>query len=216
MSNSPYHSPSLPLGAANQPKPVLAWTLLALNIGLFFVLSQASMREVFVRLMLWPTAPEFRWWQLLSHCFLHGGMTHLAFNMIGLWQFGTVLERHLGTRRFAALYFTSVLFAAVLQIVSEHYFGDLAPMVGASGGLFGLLYAYAACFPQARITPLIPPIPMPAWFAVSLFGAAELYFGFSSSLDSIAHFAHLGGILGAFLVLPLPWRRQKFRALGRH
>jgi membrane associated rhomboid family serine protease len=206
---------NLPLYRLNPPKPILAWTLLALNIGLFFVLAQPTMREPFERLMLWPTAAEFRWWQLLSHCFLHGSMTHLAFNMIGLWQFGTVLERHLGTRRFAALYFVSVLFAALLQIVSEHYFAELAPMVGASGGIFGLLYGFAACFPQARITPLIPPIPMPAWFAVSLFGAAELYLGFSSRLGSIAHFAHLGGILGAFFVLPLPWRREAFRALER-
>jgi membrane associated rhomboid family serine protease len=195
----------------NAIKPYLTWVLLALNIGLFFVFSMPEFpRLVFAQMMLWPTQEEFRWWQPITHCFMHNGMSHLAFNMIALWQFGSELERFIGTKRYARLYFSAVACAAILQILTNQLSENFAPMLGASGGVFGLLYGYAACFPNARIIPLIPPIPMPAWLAVSLYGAAELYFGFSGNLSTIAHFAHLGGIVGGFFALPWPWRRQDF------
>ncbi len=196
-------------------KPYLTWVLLTVNIGLFFIMSAPEFpRLVFAQMMLWPTSEEFRWWQPITHCFMHSGMSHLAFNMIALWQFGSELERFIGTKRYAIVYFSAVACAAILQILTSQMAGNLAPMLGASGGVFGLLYGYAACFPKARIMPLIPPIPMPAWLAVSLYGAAELYFGFSGSLSTVAHFAHLGGIVGAFFALPWPWRRQDFVALA--
>ena len=196
-------------------KPYLTWVLLTVNIGLFFVFSMPEFsRLLFAQMMLWPTREEFRWWQPITHCFLHNGMSHLAFNMIALWQFGSEVERFIGTKRFARLYFSAVACAAILQILSSQFTGSFGPMLGASGGVFGLLYGYAACFPNARIVPLIPPIPMPAWLAVSLYGAAELYFGFSGNLGTIAHFAHLGGIVGGFFALPWPWRREGFAKIA--
>jgi membrane associated rhomboid family serine protease len=195
-------------------KPKITWALLALNIAFFFVTSSPTFpQEVVAQMMLWPSAAEFRWWQPITHCFMHSGMSHLAFNMIALWQFGGQLERYIGSKRYALLYFCAVAGAAILQVITSRLSEDFAPMLGASGGVFGLLYGFAACFPKARILPLFPPIPMPAWFAVTLYGAAELYFGFSGRMSGIAHFAHLGGIVGAFFVLPLPWRRREFELL---
>jgi membrane associated rhomboid family serine protease len=76
---------------------------------------------------------------------------------------------------------------------------------GASGGVFGVLLAFAIYFPRQRIVLLIPPIPMPAWVFVTLYGIAELVMGVLGTQEGVAHFAHLGGMLGGALVL-LYWQ----------
>ncbi len=105
-----------------------------------------------------------------------------------------------GTTRFALLYFVSVLVAALVQLLAIYYSGSIDPTVGASGGLFGLLIMFALLFPNRKMILLILPVPIPAWLFVSLYASAELFFGISGTLTSIAHFAHLGGLLGGFLV----------------
>jgi membrane associated rhomboid family serine protease len=79
--------------------------------------------------------------------------------------------------------------------------GQIAPTVGASGGIFGLLLGFAMMFPRRKIVPLIPPIPMPAWVFVTLYGALELYLGVTGTASGIAHFAHLGGMIGGWIML---------------
>jgi membrane associated rhomboid family serine protease len=79
--------------------------------------------------------------------------------------------------------------------------------VGASGGVFGLLLAFAMMFPHRKVIPLIPPIPMPAWLFAVLYAGVELLFGVTGTLSGIAHFAHLGGMVGSALVV-LSWRRR--------
>lgn len=157
---------------------------------------------------LWPVdSGGFMPWQVLSYAFLHGGMSHLVFNMFGLFMFGAELERVWGPKRFLAFYFVSVLFAALAQLAVAAWSGSGAPTVGASGGLFGLLLGFAMLFPHRRIVPLIPPIPMPAWLFVLLYGLIELILGVTGSMSGVAHFAHLGGILGGWLTLRY-WRGQ--------
>lgn len=159
-------------------------------------------------LALWPVGSgQFRPWQLLSYAFLHGGLAHLVFNMFGLWMFGAELEQVWGTRRFLVFYFASVLGAALAQLLVASWSGSLMPTIGASGGLFGLLLGFAVLFPNRRIVPLIPPIPMPAWLFVLLYGLVELVLGVTGSLNGVAHFAHLGGIAGGWLTLRY-WRGQ--------
>lgn len=85
--------------------------------------------------------------------------------------------------------------------------GDVYPTVGASGGLFGVLIAFAMVFPNRRITPLIPPIPMPAPVFVAIYGLIELGLGVSGAASGVAHFAHLGGLAGGWLTLRY-WRGQ--------
>ena len=75
------------------------------------------------------------------------------------------------------------------------------PMVGASGALFALLMAFGMTFPDRTILLLIPPIPIKAKYLVMIYGAFELYQGVAGTQSGVAHFAHLGGMLGGWLML---------------
>lgn len=182
--------------------PPMTRALLVANVAVFFLLPMLGPGFV-ENFALWPLGSGlFMPWQLLSYGFLHGGLTHLAFNMFGLWMFGAELERVWGARRFATFFFVSVLVAALVQLLVTN-----APTVGASGGLFGLLVGFAMVFPTRKVTPLIPPIPMPAPVFVALYGLIELTLGVTGSASGVAHFAHLGGLLGGWLTIRY-WRGQ--------
>jgi len=156
-------------------------------------------------LALWPLASgQFLPWQLVSYALLHGDMMHLFFNMLGLWMFGSEIERLWGPRRYAQFIAASVLSAGLVQLLWSSLVGTLAPTVGASGALFGLLLAFGMLFPNRTIMPLFPPIPMKAKVFVAVFGGLELLFGLSG-VSGVAHFAHLGGMLGGFLLIQY-WR----------
>lgn len=165
---------------------------------------------ILVYLALWPigTPPAyagglgFEPWQIITYSFLHGGLAHLAFNMFALFMFGGELERVFGPRRYFHLYFVGVIAAAVTQLIfSAVAGGEPYPTVGASGGIFGLLLAYGMYFPRRMIVLLFPPIPMPASVFVIVYGALELYLGVTGTQEGVAHFAHLGGMLGAWLLI---------------
>ena len=158
---------------------------------------------------LWPLeSGRFLPWQPLSYAFLHGGMFHLFFNMLGLWMFGSELEILWGQRRFLQFLLASVLAAAAAQLAITWLTGSNVPTVGASGGLFGLLLAFGMLFPNRVIMPLFPPIPMKARTFVFVFGAIELLLGLNGGIEvGVAHFAHLGGMLGGFLMIRY-WRGQ--------
>lgn len=182
------------------PKPMLTYALIGACVVAF--LAQGSdPRWVLGNGALWPLGEYFAPWQILTYAFLHSGMSHLVFNMFGVWMFGADLERVLGTRRFAVLYFAGVLSAAAAQLMFSAATGSQSPTVGASGGLFGLLLAYAVIFPKRKLMLLFPPIPMPAWLFVTLYASAELFMGVTGTLQGIAHFAHLGGLVGGALAI---------------
>ena len=187
--------------------PPLTQTLLIANVAIFFLM-QAGMMPAIESLALWPLdSGLFAPWQLITYGFLHASLGHLAFNMFGLWMFGAELERVWGPRRMALFYFTSVLVAALTQQIVTLAMGASGPTVGASGGLFGLLLGFAMVFPNRMIVPLIPPIPMRAPVFVALYGFVELAFGVTGTMNGVAHFAHLGGLLGGWLVIRY-WRGQ--------
>ena len=167
--------------------------------------------QVFVNLeawlALWPLdTGRFMPWQVLSYAFLHGDLFHLFFNMLGLWMFGSELERLWGRNRYLQFLLAGVLAAAAVQIVFTAIVGSPVPTVGASGGLFALLLAFGRLFPNRIIMPLFPPIPMKARTFVIVFGTIELVLGIMGG-GGIAHFAHLGGMVGGFLMIRY-WRRQ--------
>jgi membrane associated rhomboid family serine protease len=154
---------------------------------------------------LWPLASGlFMPWQVVSYAFLHGGVFHLFFNMLGLWMFGTELERIWGQRRYWQFLLAGVLAAAAAQLLVTYATGSISATVGASGGLFALLLAFGMLFPDRIIMPLFPPIPMKARTFVIVFGAIELGMGLMNS-GGVAHFAHLGGMVGGFLMIRY-WR----------
>lgn len=187
--------------------PIAIRTLITANVAVF-LLQMTLGNGLTGALALWPPGSGlFRPWQLVTYAFVHGGLAHLAFNMFGLWMFGSDLERIWGARRLAVFYAASVLAAALAQLLFTAASGSLSPTVGASGGLFGLLLGFAMVFPHRTITPLLPPIPMPAWLFVTLYGLLELGFGVTGAANGIAHFAHLGGLAGGWLVMRY-WRGQ--------
>ena len=121
------------------------------------------------------------------------------------------IEQLLGTRRYLVYYLLCVVGAAVTQLlVMGNIDRPPVPTVGASGGVFGLLLAFGMAFPQRRIILLFPPIPMPAWLFVTLYGLLELYLGVTGTSQGVAHFAHLGGMVVGFVLLTL-WRGQTRR-----
>jgi membrane associated rhomboid family serine protease len=156
---------------------------------------------------LWPLGSGlFLPWQPVSYAFLHGSTFHLFFNMLGLWMFGSELERLWGTRRYLAFLLAGALAAALAQSIITAATGSVVPTVGASGSLFALLLAFGMLFPNRVIVPLFPPIPMKARTFVIVFGAIELALGLAGS-SGVAHFAHLGGMVGGFLMIRF-WRGQ--------
>ena len=185
--------------------PPFTQGLIIANIAVF-LLTQLAGSGWISGFALWPVNSGFFMpWQLITYAFLHGNLMHLAFNMLGLGMFGSDLERVWGSRRLATVYFVSVLTAAVAQSLTTAALGINAPTVGASGGLFGLLIGFAMVFPNRIITLLLPPIPLPAWLFVTLYGLIELTLGVTGSASGIAHFAHLGGLAGGWMVIRY-WR----------
>jgi len=193
-------------------------TLILANVAVFLLQLQAP-DALLVNYALWPlgthAAPEvgqlvsFAPWQLVTSAFLHGSPTHLFLNMFALWMFGRDCERVLGARRYLALYGAAMLSAALAQLAAASLATAAYPTVGASGAVFGVLLAFAMLFPERRIMLLIPPIPMPAWLFVTVYGVIELANGVFGTQAGIAHFAHLGGMLGAWLLL------RHWRAMAR-
>jgi membrane associated rhomboid family serine protease len=153
---------------------------------------------------LWPFGtPDFGIWQLVTYGFLHEPQNplHLVFNMFALWMFGADVERVWGRNRFLTYYFTCVLSAGLTQVLVSWWAGSSVPTIGASGGVFGVLLAFGMMYPHRTILLIFPPIPMPAWLMVTLYGAFELYAGVTGAMTDVAHFAHLGGMLGGYLLI---------------
>ncbi|OGA09261.1 MAG: rhomboid family intramembrane serine protease [Betaproteobacteria bacterium RIFCSPLOWO2_02_64_14] len=200
--------------------PPITRALLVTNVGVFLL--QLATDTALVRWFgLWPfgggtfdSQTGFLPWQVVTYSFLHGSLFHIFFNMLALYMFGSEIERVFGGRRYLLYYFVCVLVAAGAQLtVSALGSGPAYPTVGASGGVFGLLLAYGMYFPRRTVMLIFPPIPMPAWLFVIVYGLIELYFGVTGTQAGVAHFAHLGGMLGGWLMIQywrgrLPFRRR--------
>lgn len=190
--------------------PPVTQALIVANLAIFLFESVAG--DLFTTFALWPLGPMFAPWQLITYAFVHGNLTHVLFNMFGLYMFGDDLERVWGAKRFAIYYFVCVISAGIAQLALTGLSGQVYPTIGASGGVFGLLLAFALYFPDRTIIPLFPPLPMPAWLFAMVYGGIELTLGVTGTQAGVAHFAHLGGMLGGYLMIRLWWgRRMRFR-----
>lgn len=166
---------------------------------------------------LWPLGSGlFMPWQPLTYAFLHGDPLHLFFNMFGLWMFGSEIEMIWGRKRYWHFLLASAVAGAVAQMLVSLIGIPMGPTVGASGALYGLLLAFGMMFPERIIMPLFPPIPMKAKIFVMVFGGIALLSGIFSPTGGVAHFAHLGGMLGGWLMIrywrgqaPFPSRRRR-------
>lgn len=201
--------------------PKATQALLWINGGLF-LLQQIVPESSFLQFVLWPLGGYasqlngmdglppgvgFMPWQLLTYAFLHASLGHLFFNMLALLMFGAPLEYTWGTQRFLTYYLVCVVGAGLTYLGWAALMGIASPVLGASGGVFGLLLAYGMLFPTQRVMLLFPPIPMTARTLVIGYGALELLMGVTGFGGNIAHFAHLGGMLFGWLMIRY-WRGQ--------
>ncbi len=208
------------------PPAVKALIIINVLVFIMYLLNESAMIERFA--LFYPSSPFFKWWQPVTHMFMHGGFWHILFNMYTLFIFGCVLERVWGMKKFLLFYFVTGLGAAACHIgvqwieikvyLAQAAQGSSAaftavtnilrtPTVGASGAIYGLLLGYGMLYPDSRLTLLFPPVSMKAKWFVLIFAGIELLTGVTGVGGNIAHFAHLGGMLFGWLLI-LYWKRN--------
>ena len=202
--------------------PTVTKNLVAINILMFIatLINENFMVANFA--MFYPASPFFKPWQILTHMFMHGGFWHIFFNMYSLLMFGSILERSLGPKKFLIFYFVTGLGAAALHTgvewmqarvfiangaVNAYQALLMTPTLGASGAIYGALIGFAMLYPQAQLMLIFPPIPAKAKWLVVIFAVIELFSGINGIQESVAHFAHLGGMLFGWLLIRW-WRKH--------
>jgi len=145
-------------------------------------------------------------WQFVSYMFLHGGFSHIFFNMFALWMFGVELERLWGTREFLKYYFLTGIFAGLSTALFS--WGSIIPTIGASGAIYGILAAYALFFPD-RYVYMYFLFPIKMKYLALILGLLEFFAAYNQAQSGIAHAAHLGGMVIGFFYL-----RYKYRQYG--
>ena len=212
---------------SNVPPAVKNIIIINILVMIMTSLNERFMIEHFA--LFYPTSPFFRWWQPVTHLFMHGGFMHIFFNMYAVYIFGSVLERIWGTKKFLIYYFVTGLGAALVHtgvewlqmqywmaaaaegrpaaLTSIHAL-KMTPTVGASGAVFGLLMGYAMLYPDSIMSLIFPPISMKAKWFVLIYAAIELLTGITGTGAGIAHFAHLGGLIFGFLLIYY-WKKKR-------
>jgi membrane associated rhomboid family serine protease len=170
-------------------------------------------------------ASDFRVYQFVTYMFLHGGFTHILFNMFALWMFGSVIERVWGPKKFLFYYIVCGVGAGIVQEMVQYgsyvYQGladyqyvnmggtqismdsyiNLWTTIGASGAVYGILLAFGMIFPNERLFIIPFPFPIKAKWLIVGYIAIELFSAMSGPGDGVAHMAHLGGMLFGFLLI---------------
>jgi membrane associated rhomboid family serine protease len=137
--------------------------------------------------------------------FMHGDFRHLLFNMLGLLFLGPLVEQALGPKRFLIMYLASGLAASLLQMILVK-----GAVVGASGGVYGVLAAFATMFPNLELMLMFIPIPIKAKYVATGLILIGLFMGISGGMSGIAHFAHVGGAVMGFILIK-SWKMDNLR-----
>ena len=216
--------------------PIVTRYLLIANFVIFFIAAILQRYgldlNAIAGLHYWGAA-SFHWWQPITYMFLHANFSHIFFNMFAVWMFAPVIEQQWGTRRFALYYLVCGLGAALIQelvwmamlgnmsatydIATLEHYAYFMNTIGASGAVFGILFAFGWLYPDVPMYILFIPIPIRARVFVIIYAAIELFAGLGSvagfSVDNVAHFAHLGGMLFGWLLI-LYWKKNNWREPG--
>ena len=215
--------------------PEVTKNLLAINVLMFLatiVMEKQGINLVYILGLHFFKASDFAPYQFVTYMFMHGGFSHLFFNMFALYMFGSVLERVWGAKRFLIYYFVAGIGAGLLQEVVQYanfvheglaaydgvstktgvipmgQFLNLWTTVGASGAIYAILLGFGMSFPNDKMFVFPLPFPIKAKFFVIGYAVIELLLGLSNTQDGIAHFAHLGGMLFG-LAMILYWRKKR-------
>jgi len=181
--------------------------LIIANVVVYFLSVAAP--ALTTTFMLVPALVLVRPWTIVTYMFLHAGLWHLLFNMLGLFFFGPRLELELGRQKFLWLYFISGIMGALLSFV----FTPFSAIIGASGAVFGVFMGFAYYWPREKLY-VWGLFPIEARWLVVIMTGLSLFGGMGIAEPGIAHFAHLGGFLGGFLYLKFldrTSRAAKFR-----
>ena len=189
--------------------------LLIVNVAVFLIVNVAVIAlDPFLEsriFMLFGLVPSLIWnnlylWQLFTYQFLHGGLFHILFNMLALWMFGCNLERRWGSKFFLKYYFVAVVGGGILNTLLVP--GQIAPSIGASAGIYGILLAYGLIYPN-QIVYFYFLFPIKMKYFVWIIGGIAFYSSLTAGQSGIAHLAHLGGMLFGYLYLRMgnPWDR---------
>lgn len=178
-------------------------------------------------MLYWIGSEKFHLYQFFTYMFLHADFQHMFFNMFSLWMFGRTLEIDLGPKKFLTYFFVCGVGAALLHMgvaavewlnIKSHIAAEAAAMgvsaaqlankiftnhamLGASGAVMGVVMSFGVLHPNAMVMLMFPPIPMKAKWFVVIFLVIEFSAGVVGVSDSVAHFAHLGGMLWGWLLL---------------
>ncbi len=220
--------------------PTMTKNLLIVNVLAFiatFVFERSGIDLTRMLGLHFFLASEFHIYQFITYMFLHGGFTHILFNMFALWMFGSVIERVWGPKKFLFYYiccgvgagFTQELVqyitysmegiaayqyvnAGGVQMTTDAYI-NLWTTIGASGAVYGILLAFGMIFPNERLFIIPFPFPIKAKWLIVGYIAIELFSAMSGPGDGVAHMAHLGGMLFGFLLIRY-WQKHPDSSAG--
>jgi membrane associated rhomboid family serine protease len=190
----------------------LVRTLIIINVVVFLLQNFASQFYLTEYLSLWPLGtPYFEPYQFFTYMFAHGGFGHIFFNMLAFASFAPILEQYWGEKKFLFFYLATGIGAGIIYGVVNYFFfpGQVGPMLGASGALYGILMAFGMVFPDLELMLLFPPIPIKAKYMVFVMGIITYMMDRSGT---VAHLAHFGGAFVAFIIISY-WKSQN---RGRH
>ena len=208
--------------------PTMTKNLLVVNVLAFiatFVLERSGIDLTRLFGLHFFLASEFHIYQFITYMFLHGGFTHILFNMFALWMFGSVIERVWGHKKFLFYYIVCGVGAGFIQELVQYAnysmeglaayqyvsaggvqmtidaYINMWTTIGASGAVYGILLAFGMIFPNERLFIIPFPFPIKAKWLILGYIAIELFSAMSGPGDGIAHMAHLGGMLFGFLLI---------------
>ena len=209
--------------------PTVVKILLIINVAVFVAQQVVPELTEWGSLHYWSSA-AFRPHQIVTMMFLHGGITHILFNMLVLWMFGSQLEYFWGSKRFFNFYMVCGIGASIITLLSVPYTGmqyakaavatspeyTIAQFfeyykqhyqaLGASGALMGVMAAFAYLFPNTELMIFFIPVPIKAKYVIPAYVLIDLFGGLGYGNDNVAHFAHLGGFLVGFIIVVL-WNK---------
>lgn len=199
--------------------PPITKNLLLLNglVFLFSMFTSLNLDDLFG--LHFFLTPHFAAYQFVTYMFLHANFAHLFFNMFALWMFGRVVEQVLGPKRFLILYMICGIGAGLMQELAQYIYycsSELSTLplsalngwltVGASGAVYGILLAFGYMFPTQRLFIIPFPFPIKAKYLIAIYAAIEVFSLLGRAADNVAHMAHLGGMLFAWLLL-VYWKK---------
>ena len=172
--------------------------IILINFIIYFLCNFNSTLKVYLAMNVYYVVVGKMYWQFLTYMFVHQGISHILVNMLGLFFFGIGVERAIGSKEFLLFYFVTGIFSGVLSFFLYYLTGNYRVfLLGASGAVYAVLFAYAVCYPRSMIF-IWGILPVPAPILVLIYALIEVFSGFAGT-SNVAHFTHLFGFLFAAL-----------------